>query len=156
MVLEQGKAGVVHTLLTKCPSCPVPGLLAGAGDPRGPRDTSSLHPMTKYHSAPQMRHNSVCRTPDRPTNEPSRMLDTIAGLSAVGPMAGHKQDVTLLCEEFPQRENGRMETIYQNERRALTASRTDVVLCIFDHLKIHWSIICTFVCWWIHYLERRS
>ena len=84
------------------------------------------------------------------------MVDTIAGLSTAGPRVRHKQDVTLLCEEFPQRENGRMETIYQNERRPLTASRTDVVLCIFDHLKIHWSIICTFVCWWIHYLERRD
>ena len=93
------------------------------------------------------------------------MVDTIAGLSTAGPTVLHKQDVTLVCKEFPQRENGRMETIYLNERRPLTASRTMIVVsphkvcfrvvtyfCIFDHLKI----ICTFVCWLIHYLERRS
>ena len=44
------------------------------------------------------------------------MVDTIAGLSTDGLTVRHKQDVTLLCKEFPQRENGRMETIYLNER----------------------------------------
>ena len=63
------------------------------------------------------------------------MVDTIAGLSTAGPRVRHKQDVTLLCEEFPQRENGRMESIYLNERRPLIASLygfpTQVFLCIY-------------------------